>query len=81
MQKGKFMMISETIKLSVSLKNTRALIIFNPKDRSYRVVDCSKKSFCRIYISKNCPPFCEIIVAVKDFALKRRIPKAEVVEL
>ncbi|MCS7130805.1 MAG: hypothetical protein NZ872_05240 [Archaeoglobaceae archaeon] len=75
------MMVSEAIKLSVTLRNTRALVLFNTKSKSYRVVDCSRRSFCRIYISKNCPPYCEIIVAVKDFALKRRKPKAEVVEL
>ncbi|MDK2875963.1 MAG: hypothetical protein PWQ22_373 [Archaeoglobaceae archaeon] len=75
------MMISETMRLSVTLKNTRALVVFNIKDKSYKVVDCSKKSFCRVYVSKICPPYCEVIVAVKDFALKRRKPKAEVVEL
>lgn len=75
------MMVSECLRLSVALKNTRALVVFNVKDKSYRVVDCSKKSFCRVYISKNCPPYCEIIVAAKDFVFKRRKPKAEVVEL
>ncbi|MCS7118626.1 MAG: hypothetical protein RMH75_00970 [Archaeoglobaceae archaeon] len=75
------MMVSETIKLSVSLKNTRALVVFDKKAKSYKIVDCSKRSFCRIYLSKNCPPYCEIVVAVKDYALKRRTPKAEISEL
>lgn len=75
------MMVAECLKLSVMLKHTKALVVFNIKDKSYRVIDCSKKSFCRVYVSKNCPPYCEIIVATKDFALKRRKPKAEVVEL
>lgn len=75
------MMVADTIKLSVSLRNTRALVVFDKKTKSYRVVDCSRKSFCRVYISKNCPPFCEIIVSVKDYALKRRTPKAEIFEL
>lgn len=74
-------MLSQVVKLSVNLRNTRALVIFNPENKNYKVIDCSKKSFCKIYISKNCPPYCEIIVAVKDFVLKRRKPKAEVVEL
>uniref|UniRef100_A0A7J2TJ48 Uncharacterized protein n=1 Tax=Archaeoglobus fulgidus TaxID=2234 RepID=A0A7J2TJ48_ARCFL len=76
-------MISElrAMKLSVSLRNTKALVLFDKETKNYRVVDCSRKSFCRTYISRNCPPYCEIIVAVKDFSLKRRKPKAEVVEL
>lgn len=75
------MVASEIVKLSVSLKNTKALVVFDKKTKFYRVVDCSRKSFCRIYISKNCPPFCEIIVSVKDYVFKRRNPKAEVFEL
>ncbi|MEM2571991.1 MAG: hypothetical protein QXR50_05555 [Archaeoglobaceae archaeon] len=75
------MMVADTVKLSVSLKNTRALVIFDKKTRSYRVVDCSRKNFCRVYISKNCPPFCEIIISVKDYVFKRRNPKAEILEL
>ncbi|MEM2324597.1 MAG: hypothetical protein QXK70_01850 [Archaeoglobaceae archaeon] len=42
------MMVTSTIKPSVSLKNT---------------------------------PYCEIIVAAKDYAMKRRKPKAEIFEL
>ncbi len=76
-------MISDlkAVKLSVSLKNTRALVLFEKETKNYRVIDCNRKSFCRIYVSRNCPPYCEIIVAVKDFVLKRRKPKAEVIEL
>ena len=75
------MMVSETVKLSVSLKNTKALVIFDKKAKSYRVVDCSRRSFCRVYISKSCPPFCEIVVSVKDYVFKRRNPRAKIFEL
>ncbi len=66
------------LKLSVALKNTRALVVFYLPEKVYKVVDCSRKTFCRAYISQNCPPYCPVIVAVKDFVLKRREPKADV---
>ncbi len=65
-------------KLAISLKNTKALVLFDIENRTYTVVDCSRKNFCRTYISQTCPPYCEVIVAAKDFVYKRRKPKAKV---
>lgn len=71
-------MESKTVKLAVTGKRTRALMIVYPETLSYRVVDCSRRLFCRIHVSKNCPPYCPIVVAAKDFVSGRREPKAEV---
>lgn len=69
---------SSILKLSVTLRKSRALLVIDRDSLSYRVVDCSRRSFCRIYISKFCPPYCPIIVAAKDFVSGRRKPKADV---
>ncbi len=71
-------LISETVKLSVSLKNIKALVIVDLITKKFDVVDCSNMNFCRRYISKRCLPQCPIIVAAKDFVFKRRKPKADV---
>lgn len=71
----------QTVKLAVISKRTRALITLNSETLSYRVVDCSRKLFCKVYVSKNCPPYCPIVVAAKDFVSGRREPKAEVIIL
>ncbi len=68
----------EIVKLSVSLKNTRALLVFHMQEKVYRVVDCSRMKFCRMYVSRICPPFCPVIVAAKDFVFGRRSPKGKV---
>ncbi|MBO8178978.1 MAG: hypothetical protein H0Z19_00625 [Archaeoglobus sp.] len=66
------------IKLAVVSRRTRALITIDSETLHYRVVDCSRKLFCRIHVSKSCPPYCPVIVAAKDFVSGRREPKAEV---
>jgi len=71
-------LISETVKLSVSLKNIKALVIVDPVMKKFDVIDCSNMNFCRRYISRECLPQCPIIVAAKDFVFKRRKPKADV---
>ncbi len=69
---------ARVLKLSVVQRRTRALLVIDTESLSYRVVDCSRKLFCTIYVSKFCPPYCPIIVAAKDFVTGRRKPKAEV---
>lgn len=69
---------TEILKLSVVQKNTKALLVIDPENLSYRVVDCSRKLFCRVHVSKSCPPYCPVIVAAKDFITGRRKPKAEI---
>jgi len=69
---------SSTIKLSVVQRKTMALLVIDVESLSYRVVDCSRKQFCKLYVSKSCPAYCPVIVAAKDFVTRRREPKAEV---
>lgn len=69
---------AKTIKLAVVIKRTKALITLDSETFQYKVVDCSRKLFCKIYVSKNCPPYCPVVVAAKDFVSGRRKPKAEV---
>ncbi|WP_456330065.1 hypothetical protein [Archaeoglobus sp.] len=69
---------AKIVKLAVVSRRTRALITIDSKTLNYRVVDCSRKLFCRIHVSKNCPPYCPVIVAAKDFVSGRREPRAEV---
>ncbi|WP_290598142.1 MULTISPECIES: hypothetical protein [unclassified Archaeoglobus] len=69
---------SNIIKLSIVQRKTMALIVMDVEKLSYRVVDCSRKLFCRIHVSKSCPAYCPVIVAAKDFVTRRREPKAEV---
>ncbi len=68
----------DELKLAISHRRTRALVIINAKDLNYRVVDCSRKLFCRVHVSKSCPSYCPVIVAAKDFATGRREPKAKI---
>jgi hypothetical protein len=63
------------------MKKIRALVLFDLQTRNFRVVDCSRSSLCRTYISKECPPYCPAIVAVKDFVYKRRVPKGDVKQI
>jgi len=69
---------SNALKLSVIYRNTRALVVIDTETLAYRIVDCSRKLFCRIHVSKSCPPYCPVIVAAKDFVTGRRKPRAEV---
>jgi len=69
---------AKVVKLAVVSRRTRALITMDSETLHYRVVDCSRKLFCKIYVSKNCPPYCPVIVAAKDFVSGRREPRAEV---
>ena len=71
-------LIAEVVKLSISLKNIRALVVVDILNRDFKVVDCTNISFCRRYISKRCLPQCPVVVAAKDFVFKRRKPKADV---
>lgn len=72
---------SDTVKLSVVHRRTMALVVIDSKNLRYRIVDCSRKLFCILHVSKSCPPYCPIIVAAKDFVTGRREPKADVTVL
>ncbi|GEM_PF-1941150 len=70
-----------TIYLQVFLRKIVATVIIDISDRSYDVVECSNDGKCRACGINGCPPICEIVVAAKDYAYRRRIPKAEVKEV
>ncbi len=72
---------AKTIRLSVVSNKTRALVVIDPETLGYRIIDCSRRNFCKIYVSKECPPYCPVIVATKDFVTGRRKPKAEIMVL
>jgi len=60
---------------------TRALVVIDTETLVYRIVDCSRRHFCKIYVSKECPAYCPVVVAAKDFVTGRREPKADIMVL
>lgn len=75
--------MSNKIYLSVNLKRIKAFVLVDEKE--VRVISCTNKSLCSNYINcgalGKCPPYCEVVVAAKDYAFKRRTPMAEVFEI
>ncbi len=71
------------IYLQVRLKRIIAIIGIDLERREVLTIECSNVDFCRDagILSECCPGYCEILVAAKDFAYGRRMPKAEVIEL
>jgi len=74
-------MIMETLlksahHLKVRVRKIEALIEIDD-NLNFRVIECNLMGR-RCY---HCVPFCEVIVAAKDYVTKRRKPKGEVTEL
>ena len=65
--------------LRVKLRRITAIIQIDSK--KYKVIRCSNSEFCRKSGILNCPPYCEVIVAAKDYFYGRRKPKAQVEEI
>ncbi len=63
------------IKVRVRVRKTETRIIIDIKNRKVNVIECNLMN-SRCF---SCVPFCEAVVAAKDFAFKRRKPKAEVI--
>jgi uncharacterized protein (UPF0179 family) len=68
------------IYLEIRLKRIVAVVRVNLSSRECSTVKCSNAQFCR-NLGINCPPYCEIIVAAKDYAYGRRRPKADISEI
>jgi len=69
-------MLKSIHRLKIRVRKIEALIEIDD-DLNFRVVECNlmgKRCF-------QCVPFCEVIVAAKDYVTKRRKPKGEVTEL
>ncbi len=69
------------ILLQVKLRKVVAVIRVDIDNRNYSVVNCSNHERCQSCGLSNCPAYCEIVVAAKDFAYGRRKPKANVMEI
>uniref|UniRef100_A0A7C4S6V0 Uncharacterized protein n=1 Tax=Geoglobus ahangari TaxID=113653 RepID=A0A7C4S6V0_9EURY len=65
-----------TYILKVRVRKIEALIEID-RNLNSRIIECNLIGN-RCY---NCVPFCEVIVAAKDYVTKRRKPKGEVTEL
>ncbi|MBE8540220.1 hypothetical protein [Geoglobus acetivorans] len=65
------------IIVKVRVRRTESKIVIDIKNRKVNVLECNLlRNRCF-----DCVPFCEAIVAAKDFAFRRREPKAEVIVL
>ncbi len=62
--------------LRVKVRKIEAIVEIDD-NLNFKVIECTLKRI-RCF---NCTPFCEIIVAAKDYVSKRRKPKGEVIEL
>mgnify|MGYP000014575265 CR=1 FL=1 len=77
--------MDDALYLKIQLKFIEALVLVANKD--VKVLSCSNMNFCLTYnrevllTSRGCPLYCEVIVAAKDYAFKRRRPKAKVEEI
>ncbi len=69
--------------LRIELRRTTAIVQIDIDLRKYTVIECSNSHFCKSFgiLDGDCPAYCEIIVAAKDYIYGRRKPKAYVVEL
>lgn len=62
------------IKVRVKIRKTESRIVIDIKTKKVSVIECNlMKQRCF-----SCVPFCEAIVAAKDFAFGRRKPRGEV---
>jgi len=68
------------LRLKVKLRRREAIADVDIETKSVLVLACSLLDNCSRFYGA-CQPFCEIIVAAKDYAFGRRKPKAEVIEL
>lgn len=65
-------------------KNIKAIVSANILEKKVEIVSCTNRRFCselKIIENGTCPAYCEVIVAAKDYAFRRRIPKAVVAEI
>ncbi len=63
------------MRVRVRVRKTETRIVIDIRSRKVDVIECNlMKNRCF-----TCVPFCETIVAAKDFAFKRRKPKGEVI--
>ncbi len=63
------------IRVKVKIRKTESRIVIDIKTKKVNVIECNlMRDRCF-----SCVPFCEAIVAAKDFAFKRRKPKGEVI--
>lgn len=69
------------IFLKVKLRKVIAVIRVDIDNRNYSVVNCSNHERCQSCGLSKCPAYCEIVVAAKDFAYRRRKPRASVMEI
>ncbi len=65
----------------VRLRRTVAVIEIDVDNRTWTIVECSNERVCRSNGIESCPPYCELVVAAKDYAYGRRKPKAQVLEI
>jgi len=72
--------IMSFMRLQIKFKRRRGVVEVDVVEKSVVVLDCTIIENCSRYYGK-CVPYCELIVAAKDYAFKRRKPKAEVVEI
>ncbi len=63
-----------SIEMIVRKRNIESRIVVDLKNRIVNVINCNMKEFRCL----ECVPFCEVIVAAKDYAYGRRKPKAEI---
>ena len=73
--------ISPIVTASILLMLLTGSKIIEVDLNGWKVINCSNSSRCKKIGIKNCPPYCEAIVAAKDYAFGRRNPKASVTEV
>ena len=67
------------VLVEVQLRRITAIIEVDLKN--YNVIYCSNSMICKKMGINRCPPYCEIIVAAKDYVSGRRAPRAIVSEV
>ncbi len=67
--------------LEIRLRRTVAIIEIDTDSRTWTTISCTNMEVCRSNGISKCPPYCELIVAAKDYAYGRRKPKAQVLEI
>lgn len=71
----------------VSKKYLKAVITVDLITKNVKMITCNNRYFCynlnssSILVGGECPPYCELIVAAKDYTFNRRKPKAKVEEI
>jgi len=67
--------------LEIRLRKTVAIIEIDTESRTWTIISCTNLEVCRNSGISECPPYCELVVAAKDYAYGRREPKAQVFEI